>query len=289
MKLIKLKRVFLRDHATLDEKWVQERIAEDPSILGLGDLILKDKERRQPKAGRLDLLLQDRDAESRYEVEIQLGATDETHIIRTLEYWDIERKRYPAFEHKAVIVAEDITNRFLNVIGLFNSTIPIIAIQMEALTLNDGVALHFTRVLDEVTPGKDDSSETGGGNADRSTWEQQAAKDTLALADEFLKFINEKDPSMELKYNIHYIGLARNGVPDNFCAFKPKRRFLRIEIYVPKSEELEKLFEEAGVDASEYDTRRERYLAQVFPGSIEKNRDVIRKATHLIYDLNRNW
>ena len=38
---------------------MQERIADNPKILGLGDLVLKDKERTQPRAGRLDLLLQD--------------------------------------------------------------------------------------------------------------------------------------------------------------------------------------------------------------------------------------
>ena len=32
----------------------QDRIAEDPSILGLGDLILKDKER--PRPGLVDLI-----------------------------------------------------------------------------------------------------------------------------------------------------------------------------------------------------------------------------------------
>jgi hypothetical protein len=32
------------------EKWVQQQIADDPSLLGLGDLILKDKERIQPRA-----------------------------------------------------------------------------------------------------------------------------------------------------------------------------------------------------------------------------------------------
>ena len=42
----------------------------------------------------MDLLLQEADGSDRYEVEIQLGATDESHIIRTIEYWDIERKRY---------------------------------------------------------------------------------------------------------------------------------------------------------------------------------------------------
>ena len=60
-------------------------IAEDPSVLGLEDLIVKDVERRQPRAGRLDLLLSDPETLTRYEVEIQLGATDEAHIIR-IEY-----------------------------------------------------------------------------------------------------------------------------------------------------------------------------------------------------------
>jgi hypothetical protein len=114
----------------LDERWVQARIASDPAILGLGDLVLKDKERIQPRAGRLDLLSQHPDTSHRYEVEVQLGPTDESHIIRTIEYWDIERKRYPQYEHSAVLVAEDITSRFLNVMSLFNGTIPLIAIQM---------------------------------------------------------------------------------------------------------------------------------------------------------------
>jgi len=108
LKYIKLERLFLADHPELNERWVQQRIADDPSLLGLGDLILKDKERIQPKAGRLDLLFQDPDSVRRYEVEIQLGQTNEAHIIRTLEYWDIEKKRYPQYEHSAVIVAEDI-------------------------------------------------------------------------------------------------------------------------------------------------------------------------------------
>ena len=110
----KPERMWLKHHPEFNEAWLQERIAEDPSILGLGDLILKDKERLQPRAGRLDLLLQDPDSSRRYEVEVQLGSTDENHIIRTIEYWDIERKRFPQYDHTAVIVAEDITSRFLN-------------------------------------------------------------------------------------------------------------------------------------------------------------------------------
>lgn len=141
MKYEKLTKLSLLAHPTLSEKWVQDRIAEDPTVLGLGDVILKDKERLQPKAGRLDLLLQDAESNQRYEVEIQLGKTDESHIIRTIEYWDIERKRYPQYEHTAVIVAEEITSRFLNVISLFNGTIPLIAIQMSAVQLGDTISL----------------------------------------------------------------------------------------------------------------------------------------------------
>src|SRR5437870_2330028 len=135
MDYAKFEKISLKSHTILDEKWVQARIAEDPSILGLGDVVLKDKERVQPKAGRLDLLLQEADGNRRYEVEVQLGATDESHIIRTIEYWDVERKRYPQYDHTAVIVAEEITSRFLNVISLFNGTIPLMAIQMSAVQL----------------------------------------------------------------------------------------------------------------------------------------------------------
>ncbi len=65
-----------------------------------------------------------------YEVEVMLGRVDETHIIRSIEYWDIERRRWPTREHRAVIVAEEITTRFFNVIALFNRAIPMIAIKL---------------------------------------------------------------------------------------------------------------------------------------------------------------
>ena len=77
-------KVSLRLHPELSERWVQSLIEKDPKILGLGDLDVRARERRHTKAGRLDLLLQDGD-KRRYEVEIQLGATDESHVIRTIE------------------------------------------------------------------------------------------------------------------------------------------------------------------------------------------------------------
>src|SRR5690554_2608485 len=167
MKHVKLTSISLKRHPTLNERWVQDIVAADRLILGIGDVILKDKERRQAGAGRLDLLLQDNDGHGRYEVEIQLGNVDEQHIIRTIEYWDLERKKYPMYDHTAVIVAEDITSRFLNVISLFNGHIPIMALKLSAIETENGVGLHFTKVLDTVKLGFVDEDETTNEQVDR--------------------------------------------------------------------------------------------------------------------------
>ncbi|MBY0568235.1 MAG: hypothetical protein K2P70_13050 [Hyphomonadaceae bacterium] len=180
---------------------MQARIAEDTSILGLGDLVLRDQERMQPRTGRLDLLLQDPESKRRYELELQLGATDESHIIRAIEYWDIERKRYPQYDHCAVLVAEDITSRFLNVISLFNGSIPLVAIQLQALKFDDQIGLVFTTVFNELRRGLVDEDEDAEATpTDRAYWENRASKATLSLADEMLKIARECEPGLDLKY-----------------------------------------------------------------------------------------
>ena len=138
----------------------------------------------QPHAGRLDLLLQDAESNHRYEVEVQLGATDESHIIRTIEYWDIERKRYPQYDHTAVIVAEDITSRFLNIISLFNGMVPLVAIQMQTLKYGDKISLICTKVVDQMRLGLVDEDEEVQEITDRSYWENRGSKSTLAMVDE---------------------------------------------------------------------------------------------------------
>src|SRR5438270_9376662 len=109
------------------------------------------------------MMLTDADAEStlRYEVEIMLGPTDPSHIIRCIEYWDIERRRYPAYDHVAVLVAEDITSRFLNVMSLLAGTIPFVAIQLNALRVSDAIILDFVTVLDQRVLRRDDATELG--------------------------------------------------------------------------------------------------------------------------------
>lgn len=92
MKYVKSEIISLKNSSDFNEKWLQARIEEDPSIIGLGELVFRDTEKIQIGGGRLDTILYDPEDKRRYEVEIQLGKTDASHIIRTIEYWDLERK-----------------------------------------------------------------------------------------------------------------------------------------------------------------------------------------------------
>lgn len=283
MKYEKLTKLSIRNHPELSERWVQERIAEDPSIVGLGDVILKDKERIQSGAGRLDLLLQEADGNGRFEVEVQLGKTDESHIIRTIEYWDLERKRYPQYEHTAVIVAEEITSRFLNVIGLFNGTIPLMAIQMGAVQLGDAVSLVFTTVLDQVRFGLVDEDEETHEVTDRTYWENRGSKATVAMADELLEVVRTLNPHLELKYNKFYIGLARDGQPNNFVIFRPQKTAIRVEPRLQKTEATEAAVEAAGLDVMDYDNKWGRYRIRLQKADVKKHADVLRQLFEASY------
>jgi hypothetical protein len=276
VKYLKPERLSLNAHPELNERWVQDRIAEDPALLGLGDIILKDKERIQPHAGRLDLLCQDSDSTHRYEIEVQLGRTDESHIIRAIEYWDIERKRYPQYEHTAVIVAEDITTRFLNIIGLFNGSIPLVAIQMRAFRLGENVSLLFTTVLGEMRLGLVDDDEEVQEVTDRGYWEKRSGKTAMELTDTLLGIVQSVDPGLSLKYNKFYIGLAKNGQPNNFVIFRPKRDFVRFEPRLSRSEETQSSLDAAGLDAMDYDVRWGRYRIRLGKGDLPKHEKLLR-------------
>jgi hypothetical protein len=284
MNFTKPERIALKLHPELNERWVQELIASDPSILGLGELALRDRERMQPRAGRLDLLLQDLDTKRRYEVEIQLGATDEAHIIRTIEYWDIERKRYPQYDHCAVLVAEDITSRFLNVVALFNGMIPLIALQMQALKVGDHNTVLFTKVMDELARGLvDEDEDAEAAPTDRTYWEGRGSKGTVQLADELLGIAREIDPSLELKYNKHYIGLSKDGQPFNFCAFRPRKSTVNLEVKIPRSEVIDAKIDQAGIDALGY-SRWGAYQLSLEREDIAKNEPLLKEMMQSAYD-----
>lgn len=282
INFIKPEKIDLLNHSVLNEKWIEEIIATDPAILGLGDLILKDRQRTQPKAGRLDLLLQDVDSERRYEIEIQLGKTDASHIIRTIEYWDIERKRFPAYDHVAIIIAENITARFLNVISLLNRSVPLIAIQMNAYRDGDNYWLTFTKVLSEIQSELEDEEETQE-ITDRNYWEKRGTASTVAMADQMFNLLTKVATGYELKYNKFYIGLSKDGRPDNFISFKPRKHNLYVEMKIERSKEVEEIIEKASLDLFKYDPKWGRYQIRLEKGDIGKNEELLTRLMILAY------
>lgn len=251
-----MERIPLRNNPKINEDMIQEFIFNDPSVLGLGDLTAVQREKVQPLGGRLDILLQD-DDQNRYEVEIQLGPTDPSHIIRTIEYWDTEKKRYPQYDHCAVIVAEEITGRFMNVISLFNGSIPLIALQLSAFKTGDDISLVFTKIIDRIDLGTDEEEELV--TTDRNYWENtKSTKHMMKIVDSIYEDLGDLISGYELKYNKFYIGLSTNGIAKNFMAFRPKKKFIYVEFRGQEDIEISKTLENEGIDFS-YDSRRKRY------------------------------
>lgn len=281
------KPISLKNHPVYSENWVQDIIADDPSILGLGDIVLRDRERIQSRAGRLDLLLQDPESYKRYEVELQLGATDETHIIRTIEYWDIERKRYPQYEHCAVIVAENITSRFLNVVSLFNGALPIVAIQMQAFEVGEHVTLVFTKVLDEMRLGLVDEDEDAiSAPTDRAYWEnEKGTPKTVALMDRVFSIVKKGDPTCQLKYNKFYVGLIKEGRAYNYVTFRPNKNYVIFEPKIPQTDDVNELLADAGIETLEYNVRWGLYRIRVTEEELNAHEEVLDELIRRARDL----
>ena len=273
-------KISLRKHPQLNEAWLHDRICEDPSLLGLGDVRVLDRERVISGAGRLDVLLFDEDNYKRYEVEIMLGATDPSHIIRTIEYWDVERRRYPNYEHVAVLIAEDITTRFLNVMSLFAGSIPLIALQLDALKVGGHLVLDFVRVLDQTELRVDDKDDdTGGGEVDRAYWNHKAGPELMKLCDEVLAMINAvASVGQEMNYLRGYIGLSSNGVVRNFIHFSPKptKKFTHVIFSNSNSEHWKERFEEVGLTVAS--KRKGRLRLCVSPAEFEEHKELIKEA-----------
>jgi hypothetical protein len=257
-----------------NEKWLQDRIEEDTSILGLGELDIVQRERKQSSGGKIDFLFLNNETDTMYEVEIMLGETDESHIIRTIEYWDIERRRFPSKDHKAVIIAEEITNRFFNVIALMNRSIPIIAIQLNAIKIDNKIILNFTKVLD-IYEVPEDEENLGGEEVGRPYWEKKSHGKSIAIMDEIIKIAQMLYQNSRVTYNKHHVALGTSR--RNYIWLNPRKssQNCHIEIKLGKEhiEETKAILDELGIA---YTQRKEDLLAISMQGDVlRKNIDKI--------------
>lgn len=256
-----------------DEKWLQNLINDDPSILGLGDLAVIKRERAQFTGGRLDFLMYDPEDTTRYEIEVMLGTLDESHIIRTIEYWDIERRRYPSLEHRAVIVAEEITNRFFNIIGLMNKAIPIIAIQLNAFQIDDQFSLNFVKVLDLAETSEEEDQEPQE-QTDRKYWESRANAKSIELLDSLIGIVKSLSEP-RVTYNKGHIAIGTSG--RNFLWCHP-RKGSHIHFELRVGEERDNLitkFEEQGIGCNK-SFRPEIMKVTLTKKELEENQESIK-------------
>jgi len=272
------KKIFIRN-AGKDEYWLQDLIYDNPTILDLGELVSVSKEKKQSSGGKLDILLKDPLDNSMYEIEVMLGETDPSHIIRTIEYWDLEKRKYPQRQHFPVLIAESFSRRYFNVIQLLSLNIPMIAIQADLLQVGEERIINFTKILDIYEELAEDDAETNIVNettwTNTANWTLQTAKDLLAL-------INSSGQNFNLNFTQLYVSLMGNKGNNAYWLYKradPKSYLGFKERDAEKVEAIKEVFDQASIEHT-YNKYQEFYV-YMDRDFIKQYRDIILKVNEI--------
>lgn len=254
------------------EKFIQDLIFTNSEILGLGKFTNVTREHTQATGGRVDLILSGDNLSARYVVEIQLGKTDADHIVRTLEYWDQERKWHPNVDHVAVLIAEEITGRFYSVISLLNEKIPIIALKMTAIEMGGKTSVLFTKIV-EISPQPRRSTSREAGEAPTSAPGDGLPRDSSASMRSLfgdLKILAEETlPDLTFEPHQSYASVKYQNW--NVVSLLPRKAEMRVVLHVERDSVMDALLTESGLDYK-FDPLRNRYVVHVTPESFELRR-----------------
>ena len=142
----------------------------------------------------------------------------ESHIIRTIEYWDNEKRRWPQRQHTAVLVAESITRRFFNVIHMLSHSIPIIAIQANVIEVGGVKSLNFIKVLDTYEE-IDDGEVIGNKTYDLNYWNEKASC-VVDSAKALQQACSGTIENSELNFTKDYVSITLNN--NNCCSLRKR-------------------------------------------------------------------
>lgn len=149
----------------------------------------------------------------------------------------------------------------MNVISLFNGSIPLIALQLSAYKYGKDIAFVFTKIIDRLDLGTEEEEELV--ITDRNYWENtKSTKNMMKNVDLIYKDLEDLISGYELKYNKFYIGLSINGIAKNFIAFKPMKKFMYLRFKGHEDIEISKQLEDTGLDFS-YDSKWKRYDVKI--------------------------
>ena len=133
-----------------------------------------------------------------------------------------------------------------------------------------------------------DEEDTAGAATDRAYWEAKASTSSLKLADKLIELAREKDPALAPKYNKYYIGLARNGIADNFISLKPKQKWIIFQPKVPSNPELNQRLDEAGLQVMAYERRFNHYKIRLSESELNEHVELIREIITMAYAPEEN-
>ena len=100
-----------------------------------------------------------------------------------------------------------------------------------------------------------------------------------------LGIIKKLDPEYEMTYKKFFIGLAKDGVANNFISFKPRKSFVNLQIKLPYSDEIQNKINNSELDDIGYDRTYGRYRLKISnENEIEKDRDLLEELIKLAYE-----
>jgi hypothetical protein len=114
-----------------DQVWLQEWLKEQPGRIGLGELGVADGDPVQDEDGNPAFLAADGD-DRYFSVDVLLGEMDASQGFGLLHNWARNRVRHPDKTHIAVLVTEDIGDRYRSTLEALAEHLPLVVVELNA-------------------------------------------------------------------------------------------------------------------------------------------------------------
>lgn len=136
-----------------DEAWLQEWLKENPARLGLGELSVSDGDPVQDEDGNPAFLASD--DERYFSVDVRLGEMDASGGFQLLDNWARNRVRHPDKTHVAVLVTENVGDRYQTTLETLSEHLPLVVVELQVWRGESEAILvpHVSLASDDVELG----------------------------------------------------------------------------------------------------------------------------------------